>query len=116
MRLENNRLTARGEFGAALSLWAPEVRGATAVRLELEGNTIVAGRMTALRALPSGLTIAARGNRFTYRSALLSYSGYADGTAWRGTVMEGDGNSCQGPAAWLWVEGRAVANPPERGR
>jgi hypothetical protein len=111
MRLENNRLTARGEFGAALSLWAPEVRGATAVRLELEGNTIGAGRMTALRALPSGPTIAARGNRFTYRSALFSYSGYAYGTAWRGTVVEGDGNSYEGPAAWLWVEGRPATTP-----
>jgi serine/threonine protein kinase len=108
IRMVDNRLTVREESGAALSLWAPEIRGATAVGVELEGNTIHAGRMTALRDLPAGLTIAARGNRFVYRSALLSYSGYADRAAWRGTVWQGGGNSREGPAAWLWVEGRPV--------
>jgi hypothetical protein len=113
IRMVDNRLTVHEESGAALSLWAPEIRGATAVRVELEGNTIQAGRMAALRALPADLTIAAHGNRFMYRSALLSYSGYADRAAWRSTVWQGGGNSREGPAAWLWVEGRPVA-PTEK--
>jgi serine/threonine protein kinase len=108
IRMVDNRLTVRGESGAALSLWAPEIRGATAVRVEMEGNTIQAGRTAALRDLPAGLTITARGNRFVYRHALLSYSGYADRVAWRGTVWQGNGNSREGPAEWLWVEGRAM--------
>jgi serine/threonine protein kinase len=108
IRMVDNRLAVRGESGAALSLWAPEIRGATAVRVAMEDNTIQAGRTAALRDLPAGLTIAARGNRFVYRHALLSYSGYADRAAWRGTVWQGDGNSREGPAEWLWVEGRPM--------
>lgn len=106
LKLVKNHLTARGALGAALSLWAQEVRRTTAVRVELEDNTIQAGRMAALRALPPNLTIAARGNRFTYRSALLSYSGYAKGTAWRDADWQGNNNSCVGPAAWLWIDDR----------
>src|SRR5262249_12567271 len=67
IQMVDNRLAVREESGAALSLWAPEIRGATAVGVELEGNRIQAGRTAALRDLPAGLTIAARGNRFVYR-------------------------------------------------
>jgi hypothetical protein len=109
IRMVDNRVSVRAESGAAFSLWAPEIRGATAVTMELEGNTIQAGRMAALRDVPANLTISASGNRFMYRSSLLSYSGYADRAAWRGTVWQGGNNSREGPSTWLWVEGRPMA-------
>jgi hypothetical protein len=62
------------------------------------------------------LSITARRNRFTYRSALLSYTGDADRDAWRrNTVWQGGENTYDGPASWLTVEDRPVpldAKPP----
>lgn len=110
IRVSESELTVRRSSGAALSVWAPEVRRPTPVELELERNTIQAGRAMALRALPAGLTIAARGNRFQFRTALLSYAGCADRDPWRrGTVWQGADNSYEGPTSWLWVEGRPVS-------
>jgi serine/threonine protein kinase len=108
VRIEDTRLTVHEESGAALSLWAAEAQQASPVELELEGCTIQAGRIAALRALPPMRTITARDNHFRYRSALLSYSGCAQRDAWRGTVWKGSGNSFQGPSSWLWVEGKPI--------
>jgi hypothetical protein len=109
IRLSDTHLTVRGESGAALALWSVEALQDSPVALELEGNTIQAARMAALRALPSTLTITACGNRFVYRTALLSYSGYAERDAWRGTTWKSIGNSFQGPASWLWVQDKPLA-------
>jgi hypothetical protein len=110
IRVSESELMVRSSTGAALSVWAPEVRQPTPVELELERTTIQAGRALALRGLPAGLTIAARGNRFQFRTALLSYAGCADRDPWRrGTVWRGADNSYEGPASWLWVEGRPVS-------
>lgn len=109
IRIEESRLRVRENTGAALSLWAAEVWQTRPVEMELHGNTIEAGRVAALRERPATLTITARGNRFRYREALLSYSGFAKRDAWRDTVWQGGGNSYQGPASWLWVEGKPIA-------
>ncbi len=109
IRLEDSQLKVRDEGGTALSLWAAELPQGAPIELELEGNTIEAGRMTTLRALPAGLTIRARGNHFLYRTALLSYFGFAERDAWRGTIWQGGDNRYQGPASWLWVEGEPIS-------
>lgn len=109
LRLIESQIGARNPSGTALSLWAPEIRQPTAIEMELNGNTIQASQAIAVRALPARLSIAARRNRFTYRSALLSYSGDADPDAWRrNTVWQGGENTYDGPASWLTVEGRRV--------
>lgn len=109
LRIADTRISIDKESGAALSLWALEIGQASPVTLELEGNTITASRTAVLRALPSTLTITARGNHFHYRTALFSYSGFAEPNGWRRTLWHGDGNSFQGPASWLWVEGKPIA-------
>jgi serine/threonine-protein kinase len=117
VRLTESRVTVRAESGAALSVWAPEVRRATRFELELSGNTFQAGRIAALRALPAGVSITAHGNRFTFAQALLSFTGYAGQDAWRdGTAWDGDDNVYEGPSARVLDEGQPVApimaNPP----
>jgi hypothetical protein len=109
LHLIESQISTRNSSGTALSLWAPEIRQPTTIEMELNGNTIQAGQAIALRALPARLSIAARRNRFTYRSALLSYSGDADPDAWRrNTVWQGGENTYDGPASWLTVEGLPV--------
>lgn len=108
IRIENTRLSVCDAAGIALSLWAVELRQATPIELELNGNTIECGRLAALRDLPASLHITARDNRFHYRTALLSYSGFAERDAWRDTVWQGEDNSYRGPASWLWVEDKPI--------
>lgn len=108
VHLSDCRLQMRQESAAALSLWAAEQGPTNPVELELQGNTIQAGRTIALRSLSASPTITARDNQLTYHTALLSYSGFAERDAWRGTVWQGGGNSYNGPATWLWVEGGPV--------
>jgi serine/threonine protein kinase len=117
IRLADTHLRVNGESGAALSLWSVEARQNSPIVLELENNTIQAARMAALRVLPSTLTITARGNRFRYRTALLSYSECAECEGWGDTAWQGTGNSFQGPRSWLWVQDKPVAlleQPPLR--
>jgi hypothetical protein len=109
VRMTDSRLTVRAESGAALSMWAPEVRQTTRVELNLIGNTLQAGRIAALRSLPAGVRIEAHGNRFGFARALLSFTGYADRDAWRaGTVWDGDDNVYEGPAARVLFNGHPV--------
>ncbi len=109
LRVIESQISTRHPSGTALSLWAPEIRQPTTIDMELNGNTIQASQAVALRALPARLSIDARRNRFTYRSALLGFSGDADPDAWRrNTVWQGGENTYDGPAAWLTVEGRPV--------
>jgi serine/threonine protein kinase len=115
--LDDCRLHVREQSGAALSLWGADLSRPSPVELQLRGNTIQAGRTAALRAFPAQLTITAHDNRFRYGRALLSYSGFAERDAWRGTVWQGGGNRYEGPSSWLWVEDRPVVLPePPRPR
>jgi tRNA A-37 threonylcarbamoyl transferase component Bud32 len=109
LRLIECQISTRHPSGTALSLWAPEIRQPTTIEMKLIGNTIQASQAIALRSLPARSSITARRNRFTYRSALLSYTGDADTDAWRrNTVWQGGENTYDGPAAWLTVEGCPV--------
>src|SRR6185437_7317074 len=109
LRVLESRLSVREASGAALSLWAPEVSQPTAVDLQLQENTIHAGRMAAFQMLPAGLTIEANGNRFTFGTALLSFSGYQDGeTCQRNLIWHEADNSYDGPASRLWINGQPV--------
>lgn len=110
VHLEDSRMSVREASGAALSLWAEESHQTTPVELQFRGNTIQTGCVASLRGLTSPLTIMAHGNRFSYRTALLSYSGYAERDAWRGISWKSTGNSYQGPSSWLWVEGKPAAS------
>ncbi|HTU19713.1 MAG TPA: serine/threonine-protein kinase [Gemmataceae bacterium] len=117
LRMVDTRLNVRHASGAALSLWAAEPQQRNPVELRLEGNTIQADCITTVRVLPSTFSVLAVGNRFRYRTALLSYSGCTERDAWRGANWQGNGNSYQGPPCWLWIEGKPIASaeqPPIR--
>jgi serine/threonine protein kinase len=111
LHISDTKLSVRDASGAALSLWAADIRQETPTALQLYGNTIECGRFAALRNLPASLTIEVRDNRFSYRTALLSYSGYTGRDAWRATDWRDGGNSYRGPEKWLWVEGKPLAEP-----
>lgn len=117
IRMEDTRLSVRGASGAALLLWTAEARQSGPVELQLERNTIEAARITAVRSVSSTFTVMARGNRFVYQTALLSYTGFAKHDAWRKTDWQGSDNSFRGPSSWLQVEGKPIAlmeQPPLR--
>ncbi len=106
VRIVGTTLEARDASGAALALWAPEVRQPTAVDVELTGDTITAARAAALTALPAGVRITARGNEFFFRDALLSFAGYTDRQGWkRKTLWDGRDNRYHGSGAWLSIDG-----------
>lgn len=112
VHLSDNRLTVRNASGVGLSLWAAEERPSISIEMEMHGNTIDAARTLALRSLPAGVKVLARGNRFRFRTTLLSYVDYSHPDSWRQMVWLGGENTYEGPSAWLWVNGRA--SPPNR--
>jgi hypothetical protein len=110
LQLQENTFTDHGASGVALSLWAPEVRLATPVELRLDRNTFRAGRVLALRALPSSLAITAVSNGFTFREGLLGYVAYPSGDSWRrSTTWQGRDNCYDSAGPWLRIEGQATA-------
>lgn len=106
VRLKDSTLTAGDPGGAALSVWAPETGASATVRLELEGCTIRADRVAALRSLPHGAEVHARGCRFTFGHALLSLAGFPGADSWRRTVAwHGRDNVYQPREGWLQLDG-----------
>jgi hypothetical protein len=106
IHLGHTTIQVREPGGAALSIWAPEVRLPSPVELLLEGNTISAGRIAALKALPGRIDVDARGNGFTFHEALLSYVGFPGPEGWRrATTWREQANSYQGSGAWLRIDG-----------
>ncbi len=104
VELTGNAVTATD--GAAVAVWAPEAPEAADVRLALVRNVIDAGRVASFRGLPGPLRVEADGNDFTFREALLDFSGYAAGTGWRRTTAwEGRDNRFHPSGAWLRVDG-----------
>ncbi len=108
VRITHTTLEVRDPSGAALALWAPEVRKPTAVEVELTGDAIAAARATALTALPA-VRITARDDDFTFRRALLSCAGYAGSDGWRRTTTwDGRENRYHGSGVWLSIDGAAA--------
>jgi serine/threonine protein kinase len=108
--LAGNDIAACDPAGAALAVWAPETAGPTDVVLSLEGNSIQAGRVTSVRALPGRLRVCANANDFTFSEALLGFSGYSDSAAWRrSTTWQGRDNRCHTTGYWIREDGRPVA-------
>ena len=109
VRIIDTTLKVRDLSAAGLALWAPEVRRPTAVDVELAGDTVAAARAMALTALPAGVRVAAHGNVFTFRDALLSCAGYADREGWRrATTWDGGDNHYNGSGEWLIIDGGAA--------
>jgi serine/threonine-protein kinase len=113
--------------GAAVSLWAEEESQPGTLHLKLERNAIRAGRVVAFRALPQHIAVAARGNRFCFGEALLSYASFPAPDGWRRTTAwQGEANVYEGGAHWLCLDGvpsgardlgewRALWGTPEEG-
>jgi hypothetical protein len=107
IQLIGNTIDIREADGAALSLWGTSSGPTGPARLHLENNTIRAGRVVALTALPRGVDMDARDNRFTFRQALLSVAGVGDTATWRQhTHWQGRNNRYESSADWLAVEGQ----------
>jgi len=111
--LRGSTLDVRDPTGAALAVWAPEVRRSV-VRLHLVGNTVQAGRVAALARLGGGVEVEAQENTFAFREALLSFVQLPAGLDWRQVVQwRGRNNGFHAPAAdWLQSEGNPL---PVRG-
>jgi hypothetical protein len=108
--LSGNSVGVADPAGVALAVWAPEVPRPADVLVNLEKNNVAAGRVVSFRALPGRLRVRARGNEFTFRQALASFSGYASAAGWRrSTSWEGGDNRYRGPGSWLRVDGRSYA-------
>lgn len=109
LEITRTEMTVASAGGAALSVWSREGQRPVDVRLDLEGNTIQAGRILAVRGVLGRAALTAHGNAFTFRQALLSFAGLPGGDAWRAMLCwEGQDNAYRGGPHWLTVEGTPV--------
>jgi hypothetical protein len=106
VRLENNQIALEQPDGAALSLWVAEGKPESPPRLNLERNTLNVGRVLACTELPVGLEISARDNDLMFEQALVSCSGTSVRPDGRSFSWHGSGNTFQGGAEWLLVDGK----------
>src|SRR5262249_24857315 len=112
VRLENSTITADEASGAALSLWSPEVCRPTPVELDVDPDTLAAGRLVELRGLPERLTVRARDSDFSFRDGLVGFSDSRAADGWRkSTAWHGRGNRYHAAGAWVRVEGRPPPVP-----
>jgi serine/threonine-protein kinase len=108
--LTGNAVFVGDRTGVAVAVWAPEAPRPADVRLRLERNAVEAGRVVSFRSLPGHVGVEAIANDFAFREALASFSGYADGMAWRrSTAWTGRDNHFHATGCWLHVDGRPVA-------
>jgi serine/threonine-protein kinase len=108
--LTGNAVFVGDRTGVAVAVWAPEAPRPAHVRLRLERNAVEAGRVVSFRSLPGRVAVETIANDFVFREALASFSGYADGTAWRrSTAWTGRDNHFHATGCWLHVDGRPVA-------
>lgn len=87
LRLLDNTMNLTDSSSAAISLWSPEARVTGEVRLEMEHNSVDAGRILSLKNLPRHLTLDVRRNDLHFREALLAINGklqpISDFAAWQ---------------------------------
>jgi hypothetical protein len=109
--LAGNTFDLSSPGGAALSVWAPEAGRPTALQVRLDHNTVRAGRVLAVTALPGRMDVVAHDNEFAFREALLSFAGFPDGDAWRRvSAWRGERNTYRGGmGSWLSIEGTSIA-------
>jgi eukaryotic-like serine/threonine-protein kinase len=107
--LAGNDIAVSDPAGVGVAVWAPEGSGPADASLALDRNAICSGRVASVRAMPGRLKVAATANEFTFRDALISFSGYADNAAWRrSTAWKGSDNRCQAAGYWIQADGRPV--------
>jgi serine/threonine protein kinase len=107
INVRKSHVEVRDPTGPALLLWSPEMTAATAVRVNLAGSTVVAGRVVACRSLAGPIEWTATDNQLTFRQALVSFEGYRDPDAWRRTLRwTGRDNRYDSAGTWLRLEGR----------
>ena len=110
VELTGNTVYVGDRTGVAVAVWAPEAPRPADVCLRLERNAVETGRVASFRSLPGRVHIETIANDFVFREALASFSGYADGAAWRrSTAWTGRDNRCHATGCWLNVDGRPVA-------
>src|SRR5690606_4872473 len=104
VRVRDSTMRVREPGGAAVSLCAEESSPAGEATLTLRGSTWHAGRVVALRSLSAPVTVQAEGNRFHFRRALLSLTGYPQPEGWRQALLwRGEDNLRAGEGPWLEV-------------
>jgi serine/threonine protein kinase len=108
--LAENDIAVGDPAGVAVAVWASEGCGPVDVCLNLQKNAVRSGRVASVRALPGRLRVTATANDFTFRDALVSFTGYADNAAWRRAIAwSGRDNRCQSGGYWVQADGRPVA-------
>jgi serine/threonine protein kinase len=106
IRLQECKIEVAEQNGTALSIWAPEVRKPGTVQIRLEHNTLSAGRILALTALPHRVELGAEHNDFSFREALLCYADMGRPDTWRRlTSWRGHDNHYHGLSDWLALDG-----------
>jgi len=75
------------------------------VRLHLENNHFQAGRVASFCGVPAPVEVHADRNDFSFRQAVLSFTGSADKVAWQKTAWHGHNNTYHGASDWLCVDG-----------
>jgi hypothetical protein len=110
VRLHNSAVRVENAGHAALSLWAVESAQTAPVHLCLEKNNLRADRVLALRNLSGGIEVAARGNEFRFRQALLSVAMLPGQHAWQRTLTwRGESNVYQSSGNWVQANGTPAA-------
>jgi eukaryotic-like serine/threonine-protein kinase len=116
IRLADNDIQITDRGAAALSFWGEKNQSPAGLSIDLENNRIEAGRIAAFTNLRRDIEVTARGNRFTFDQAILSFAGLADADAWiKALTWRGQQNTYEGGDTWISLEGRdgAVRNLDE---
>ncbi len=109
IRIANSMIRTELTTGMAMALWSAEARHATAIDLLMERSTLAAGRILAVRAPRSQLSVHAVQNDFSFQEALLSYVETGRADSWRRcTTWQEQDNHYQAQGPWLLIDGRPL--------
>jgi hypothetical protein len=105
--LRGNHIEVRDLTGPALLLWSAEMGPPARVQVEINGSTMMAGRIVACRSLAGPIEVTARENRFAFHQGLVSFDGYRDREAWREVLCwNGEHNRYDAAGVWVRLEGQ----------